>query len=298
MLIRCSHSYVYSPFARNPLKRKEPSDDREDRPITPKQEVLPPGATVADGEYASGLIICDVCGTRVSFRHDTTGEFTLNHWNHHRETWYLRASPNDLSSSNHVSGSSIPPTNSMASAHNPVIYTPENAVDALAHPVAKRRRAKRTEDERVEYLRSDPYVAKFEAYRVLCASCDKWIRLRPNSTYCSIPWDAHRKSCLAKKMWVYAALALYNFINIYFFPDRNNKNVYALEERNQFFAKDPDIRKFDAERVLCGLCDTWIVIPDEHAKAIEKWLQHRAGCQRAKAVSSSYVTSHMRFTSY
>jgi hypothetical protein len=66
-------------------------------------------------------------------------------------------------------------------------------------PPPKRRRAKRTEEERIQYLRSDPYVAKFEAFRVLCASCDKWIRLRPNSTYCSIPWDAHRKSCLARK---------------------------------------------------------------------------------------------------
>ena len=87
--------------------------------------------------------------------------------------------------------------------------TSSSGVAAAAHasqspdasqPLAKRRRAKRTEEERIEYLRSDPYVAKFEAYRVLCASCDKWIRLRPNSTYCSIPWDAHRKSCLAKRV--------------------------------------------------------------------------------------------------
>ena len=71
-----------------------------------------------------------------------------------------------------------------------------------SHPPVKRRRAKRTEEERIEYLRDDPYVAKFEAYRVLCASCNKWIRLRPNSTFCSIPWDAHRKSCLSKKTFV------------------------------------------------------------------------------------------------
>ena len=83
------------------------------------------------------------------------------------------------------------------------MYTPESHGEPSA-PVAKRRRAKRSEQERIEYLRSDPYVAKFEAYRVLCASCDKWIRLRPNSTYCSIPWDAHRKSCLAKKSCVVA----------------------------------------------------------------------------------------------
>jgi hypothetical protein len=192
-----------STFSSNPLKRKEPSDIREERPLTPKQEILPAGASVAEGEYASGLIICDVCGTRVSFRHDTTGEFTLNHWNHHRETWY-NSSYYLSSSFNHVSSSSILPApvsaTSNASPTDPVVYTPESAAEALGHPVAKRRRAKRTEDERIEYLRSDPYVAKFEAYRVLCASCDKWIRLRPNSTYCSIPWDAHRKSCLAKKM--------------------------------------------------------------------------------------------------
>ena len=94
------------------------------------------------------------------------------------------------------SPSAVPP------AGEAVIYTPDNAAEALAHPPSKRRRAKRTEEERIEYLRADPYVGQFEAYRVLCASCDKWIRLRPNSTYCSIPWDAHRKSCLAKKMYV------------------------------------------------------------------------------------------------
>ena len=89
------------------------------------------------------------------------------------------------------------------SPSEPVIYTPESTAEALANPPVKRRRAKRTEEERIEYLRSDPYVAEFEAYRVLCASCDKWIRLRPNSTYCSIPWDAHRKSCLSKKAYVF-----------------------------------------------------------------------------------------------
>ena len=80
-----------------------------------------------------------------------------------------------------------------------VFYSPETPSHPLSHPPTKRRRAKRTEEERIAYLKNDRYVAQFEAYRVLCGSCNKWIRLRPNSTYCSIPWDAHRKSCLAKK---------------------------------------------------------------------------------------------------
>lgn len=162
---------------------------------------------------------------------------------------------------------------------NPVVFTPETVHETPT----KRRRAKRTEEERIEYLRADPYVAQFEPYRVLCASCDKWIRLRPNSTYCSIPWDAHRKSCLAKKVYV---LLLWNF----FFTHHadlsitisGGRNVYALEERNSLFSKDPDIRKFDPERVLCATCDMWIDInPEDHLSAVQRWLQHRSSCSRA-----------------
>ncbi|KIL57957.1 hypothetical protein M378DRAFT_42216, partial [Amanita muscaria Koide BX008] len=191
------------------------------------------------GEYEKGRITCEVCGTGVGFRDEETGGFTLKHWEAHRLTCSMPGQ----------------------SSTDPVIYTPESTAEALAHPPAKRRRANRTEEERIDYLRADPYVAQFEVYRVLCASCDKWIRLRPNSTYCSIPWDAHRKSCLAKKV--------------------NSKNVYALEERNALFSKDPDIRKFDAERVLCSICDKWLSVnPDDHLQAVQKWLQHRAACQK------------------
>ncbi|KAJ7107001.1 hypothetical protein C8R44DRAFT_834277 [Mycena epipterygia] len=136
-------------------------------------------------------------------------------------------------------------------------------------PPAKRRRAKRTEEERIEYLRADPHVAKFEAYRVLCASCDKWIRLRPNSTYCSIPWDAHRKSCLAKKS--------------------NAKNVYAQDERNAMFGKDPDVRKFDPERLLCAMCDKWVTTPPDDHLASQVWAQHRATCQKTVSALKNVI---------
>ncbi|KAL0954260.1 hypothetical protein HGRIS_005388 [Hohenbuehelia grisea] len=199
-------------------------------------------------EYENGRVLCEVCSQDVSFRDDDTGGFTLKHWDAHRATCVA------------------PGPTSARQAQEPVIYTPESTAQALAHPPAKRRRAKRTEEERIEYLRADPYVAQFEAFRVLCASCDKWIRLRPNSTYCSIPWDAHRKSCLSKKM--------------------NMKNAYGLEERNTLFSQDPDVRKYDAERVLCNLCDRWITLnPDDHLQAVQRWLTHRAACQRATSTT-------------
>ncbi|KAF8134730.1 hypothetical protein K438DRAFT_2126497 [Mycena galopus ATCC 62051] len=220
----------------------EPDTSVDRKPI-----VLPPGAQVPVGEYEAGRVICEVCGGGVSFRDDAGGgTFTLKHWEAHRLTWWV-SSPRFCSRLLSLYAD-------LNTHHGGGMYTPNG-------PPLKRRRAKRTEEERIEYLRADVHVAQFEAYRVLCASCDKWIRLRPNSTYCSIPWDAHRKSCLAKKS--------------------NAKNVYALEERNNAFAKDPDVRKFDPERVLCGMCDKWLSIPiDDHPAAVQVWFHHRSTCQK------------------
>jgi hypothetical protein len=147
-----------------------------------------------------------------------------------------------------------------------VIYTPESTALSLAHPrtPAKRRRPKRSEAERIAYLRADPYVAKFDAYRVLCASCDKWIRLRPNSTYCSIPWEAHRKGCLMRRPYAYTIPShVYSSIYLTFV-----RNVCTLEERDRLFTNDPGVRKFDAKGVLCAICESWIAVyPDQHAEA-------------------------------
>jgi len=227
----------------NPRKRKSPPERGDSADA--EGESVDDSVTVPKGEYETGRVMCEVCGEGVSFRDETTGGFTLKHWDAHRQQC----------------------ANTTQAVPEPVIYTPESTAEALANPPAKRRRAKRTEEERIDYLRADPYVAQFEPYRVLCASCDKWIRLRPNSTYCSIPWDAHRKSCLSKKI--------------------NNKNGCALEERNTLLAKDPDVRKFDAERILCNTCDRWIpVSPENHMHAVQKWLQHRSSCPKGAGQSS------------
>ncbi|KAI0262362.1 hypothetical protein BC834DRAFT_925275 [Gloeopeniophorella convolvens] len=170
-------------------------------------------------EYESGRVTCETCGESVSYRDERTGAFTTKHWDAHKLKWCP----------------SEPPAESTS-----------------AGPPSKRRRAKRSEEERIKYLRSDPYVAQFEPYRVLCASCDKWIRLRPNSTYCSIPWDAHRKSCLARKGTKIAV--------------------------PPFAAGDPDARKYDGERVFCGACSTWVAVGSEE-QAARAWSQHRAQCQ-------------------
>jgi hypothetical protein len=95
-------------FSRNPLKRKEPASDTDDaEPPSPKSQCKPtiePTPTSSSGasssgtatgpgrpdEYEAGRVICEACGTGVSFRDDDSGGFTLKHWEAHRITWYAR----------------------------------------------------------------------------------------------------------------------------------------------------------------------------------------------------------------
>ena len=52
---------------------------------------LPQGADgdLAQSEYEKGQLICQQCGTSVSFVDEDTGEFTAKHWEGHREAWYV-----------------------------------------------------------------------------------------------------------------------------------------------------------------------------------------------------------------
>ena len=124
---------------------------------------------------------------------DDLGDEELRAW---RRRSFFERCPTFKSRRSYIPQSSSSPYSTQALKH-------KEPSEALTHPPTKRRPTRRTEEERIDYLRADPYVAEFEAYRVRCASCDKWVHLRPNLTYCSFPWDAHRKSCLSKKMYVF-----------------------------------------------------------------------------------------------
>ncbi|EJD08321.1 uncharacterized protein FOMMEDRAFT_144283 [Fomitiporia mediterranea MF3/22] len=134
-----------------------------------------------DEQKPRNLLVCNTCGEGVPSRDPQSGGLTLRLWHMHQDQCRLQHDP------------------------RPIALTPDTTMELKANPPRKKRpplrkrRAKRAEEERIEYLRSDPYVVQFEPYRVLCGSCNKWVRLQPYRTYCSKPWDAHRKSCISKK---------------------------------------------------------------------------------------------------
>ncbi|KAF9779322.1 hypothetical protein BJ322DRAFT_1113676 [Thelephora terrestris] len=215
-------------------KNNSPPPEPARRPFSAssmKENDLPP--SIREGEYESGRVICEVCEEGVSIRDEETGGFSISKWTAHRKscaTSHVAGPPDGSASSQSRESTPLPPSNSLSA---PPVQTQR-----------KKRRPKRSEEERINFFRTDPYVAQFEAYRVLCAGCDKWIRLRSNSSYCSIPWEAHRKSCLAKKG-----------------------------------TQKPTL-KVETDRRLCENCDNWIIIDNGDGEADAKWAQHKLDCAR------------------
>ena len=67
----------------------------------------------------------------------------------------------------------------------------------------------------------------------------------------------------------------------------NQRTASAAETRSALLSQDPDARMFDAERVLCAHCDTWVRIPTDvseggtrgAAESLRGWYEHREACQ-------------------
>ncbi|EPQ56086.1 hypothetical protein GLOTRDRAFT_120748 [Gloeophyllum trabeum ATCC 11539] len=270
--------------------------DVQAAPEPMEQDPLDSPTEQGRGEYETGRVICEICGEGISFRDEATGGFTLNHWEAHRS---VCVAVNQITlDPPGAAPIRLPPTHpsSLASTSSVMALGPNSSlVTTQILPVpSKRRRAKRSEEERISYLRNDPHVAQFEAYRVLCGNCNKWIRLRPNSTYCSIPWDAHRKSCLARKGPGARRSK----------KPKSESSTAPPDPRVAYFAKDPEVRRYEGDRVLCNMCARWVSLTsdkdeDEEEKegedgedeeeeeeeedlddaVVKRWLKHRTACR-------------------
>ncbi|KAF8525806.1 hypothetical protein BU17DRAFT_83291 [Hysterangium stoloniferum] len=65
-------------------------------------------------------------------------------------------------------------------------------------PKGARRARLMDAEQRRAVLEADPYTDTVEPDRILCSLCKRWVKLRPNSTYCAAPWQSHIGRCIQK----------------------------------------------------------------------------------------------------
>lgn len=54
---------------------------------------------------------------------------------------------------------------------------------------------RRTQAERVQLFKEDPYCGDMEPHRLLCTRCDTWVNTGKQQTYAVKPWEKHRNRC-------------------------------------------------------------------------------------------------------
>jgi hypothetical protein len=56
-------------------------------------------------------------------------------------------------------------------------------------------RVRRTEPERMQYLKDQPECSELEAHRAFCTRCNSWVNLGKPRTYTVRRWEVHRVKC-------------------------------------------------------------------------------------------------------
>ncbi|KAK7685638.1 hypothetical protein QCA50_010982 [Cerrena zonata] len=165
-------------------------------------------------------------------------------------------------------------------------------------------RTRKSEDERVQYFKSDPLCKEIEAHRALCARCTTWVDLNPKRRYIMKEWVAHRKGCgkgtddvplpppptgqededddddeeeeenpspIAPTPVASPASA-----------DKPKRQVRTEFERKAILEADPLIGDVKPHEVYCKQCSKWIRLNPTQKYTIGNWTNHVKRCSLKK----------------
>ncbi|GJJ11558.1 hypothetical protein Clacol_005792 [Clathrus columnatus] len=123
-----------------------------------------------------------------------------------------------------------------------------------------------TEDERKQLFLDDPDVLKVEPHRLLCKSCNCWIRLHPVVRYSQSVWPKHKIACRETSLEISPGDARVRAKN-------EKENV-----RRQMLEDDPHVTDITPHRVTCKACGTNIRLDTTYKYEGSHWRAHRARC--------------------
>ena len=238
-------------------------------------------------EYEAGRVICQVCGVGIAFRDEATNEFTMKHWDAHRLAWYCHSfsfSFATLINLIYQARPHLPLDPGLESPSFTLLKVPQRLWPILPQSVGVLNGRKKNASSTSNQTPTSQSLKPTASFVPLATSGFVLDQIPLTVPYPGMPIV---RVAWPKRCGLYNLSFRKTFLHL-FSSLRNNKNVYALEERNTLFSKDPDVRKFDAERLLCNMCDKWMNVPsDDHLQAVQKWLQHRASCQKTASSSTT-----------
>jgi hypothetical protein len=191
-------------------------------------------------------------------------------------------------------------------------------------------RIRRTEPERMQYLKDQPECSDVEAHRAFCARCSSWVNLGKSRTYTVRPWEAHRVKCDRKPavekddkpaideppevgerqdqpapdkggpdpaqeeeplQSPTTSVAVTGANDDASSPGSSKSTRRSEAERMAILQADSRAQEVKPHEVFCGSCQKWIKLSINSPYALANWQSHQQRCS-----GSTYVPRPLRAT--
>ncbi|CAL1714252.1 unnamed protein product [Somion occarium] len=162
-------------------------------------------------------------------------------------------------------------------------------------------RARKSEEERMQFFKDDPLCKDVEPHRALCARCDTWVELNPKRRYIMKDWITHRKACRRESEEEHippaaigqeeeneeeeddgGSVAASTVPSTPAPGEKPRRQVRTEAERQALLEADPRIGEVKPHEVFCKQCGRWIRLNPTQKFTVGNWNNHAKRCSIKK----------------
>ncbi|KAI0339635.1 hypothetical protein BDW22DRAFT_1361210 [Trametopsis cervina] len=177
--------------------------------------------------------------------------------------------------------------------------SPASVSDTESTVDGKQRRKRKTEAERIQFLKDDPWCKELEPHRILCNHCGEWQELHPKRKYVMQAWINHRKACpgppksptpAPSKPPSQVSTPLMQPTPLRMQPSMSNisDTLSPMEaEGKATLERDARAGEIRPHEVFCTQCASWVKLYPSTKYSTRNWLTHMQQCPGQEPVAAS-----------
>jgi len=166
---------------------------------------------------------------------------------------------------------------------------------------------RKTEEERLQFFKSQPDCRQVEPHRAFCSGCDQWVPLNPTRAYVMRPWLVHRRECRRNSLTAKqentkahdkeeeapdGSEGDNDVTSAVQSTSEKSGRFKGEAERQAYLEADPRSEEVRPYEVLCKTCKKWVQLGNKTRYSLYHWKDHQKRC--SGSIPSSRVATAER----